>query len=126
MLLLDPLRWLAIGMAIANRSFCKRLSDEVGPRAFEAESWQCFECALGMVLVDPPLGEGAFFAELGIKRREGEKLSQAVIRILKDEANWQWTMKESSPDQKKALELATRIARDSAELASWVKRMRHQ
>lgn len=79
---LDAVRWLALGMAIANEKFSKRLFLEVGLRAFDYAE----QAAIYAELKDWP----RFMSELGFELKSGERVSDAVLRILRSEDEEAW------------------------------------
>src|SRR6185436_749578 len=103
-----------LGMAIANRSFAKRLSDEVGFRAFTGPSEGGF-CSVEHMLAGE-LNKKVFCDEIGITQTEGEKLSDTILRILRKEAEQAFLIKNAAHDQKTILELSDSIAKDTASL----------
>jgi len=121
--LIEPIRWIAIGMAIANRKFAERLTNEVGPWAFSGPSWDGYNAIEG-ILAELPRAGLVLTQELGITIEAGEKLSDVVARVLKEEAEWAMLVKKAYPDQKRILELALSVSKDAAMLAAWSKRMK--
>ena len=91
---LDYIRWLVIGMALANKNFAAKLFGEIFPaQAFGADSDErtAIEC-IEMMRHDPKDNRAReLFAEtLGLDLRAGEALSTALLRVLQDEQRDAW------------------------------------
>lgn len=85
---LDPVRWIAIGMAIADKRFAKRLFTEVDiPRAFDHADLSANLAEL-MMLGDDTRRQ--FMQELGYDCGVKEKLSDAIIRVLVEADRESW------------------------------------
>lgn len=119
--LIEALRWLSLGMGFANTKFARRLSSEVGFRAFVGPSEDGFFALEGMLAGINP---GKHLADiLQVTVKPGEKMAQAIIRSLSEEAESSWLITEATSDSKRLQILADRISKDAAELESWAKRM---
>lgn len=85
---LDAVRWIALGMAIADKRFAARLFRDVDiRRAFDpAEDWALL--VQMMMLGDDKKRQ--FMQELGYDCGVMEKLSDAIIRVLveADQESW--------------------------------------
>ncbi len=96
--LLDGLQWMALAYAIADERFATRLHDEVGPRAFPDDSLKghLFDLtALHLAEVKDGTAYTArekFLEALGVKRRDGEKMSDTILRVLRIEAEIEWKL----------------------------------
>lgn len=97
-LLLDSVQWLALAYAIADERFAARLHTEVGPRAFPEDSLKghLFDLtALHLAEVKEKTAYTArqkFMEALGVKRREGEKMSDTILRVLRIESEIEWKL----------------------------------
>jgi hypothetical protein len=123
--LIDAIRWVAIGIGIANRPFLKRLSDEVGFRAFNGASDDAFSC-LESTLADDSITEisqSVLCKVLGIRAGDREKLSNAILRVLRIEAKEVWENIQLPRDQRRLAELSRRIHQDAADLSAMCKRL---
>lgn len=118
----EAVRWMAIGMAIANRAFAKKLSDSVGYRAFEGPSQDAFYAIEGMLAGIEPSRfiRDAVLASGG----DGERLSDTILGVLSDESLCNFATVTGAHDSRKLAELSERIAKDAAELLSWARRIR--
>lgn len=121
--LLESIRWLAIGMSLNHGGFARRLADEVGPRAFAGASDDAYG-SIEAMLGATARWEACLYEALQITPKAGETISDAVIRVLAEEASAQWEMFNSPYDERLALALTREIAQKSAKLESLVRRMR--
>jgi len=86
------IRWVAVGMAVANSTFAKKLNDSVDlERAFggEEESTAAYHAVL-LAYGKDRINLDGLAEVLGIVLRDGEKLSDAILRILVNEDREVW------------------------------------
>ena len=118
---IESIRWLAIGLALANTEFAKRLSNEVGFRAFEGPSQEAFYgVEIKLAGLDPT--KSVKFAVLAQEEPES-RISEMVLRLLREEAEINFATTAYQHDHRKIATLAKQIADDSAKLLSWSKRI---
>ena len=124
-LLLDPIRWMVLGMAIANKHFAALLFEEVGRRAFEdgsvaeevfglievmsADGFDWRECGHAMETMMALLGDEFFDPK-------EEKISTAFLRILAKESEDSWEISNDKHHMREMKELAKRIRNDTAKM----------
>lgn len=97
---LDAVAWLALGMAVANRAFARKLTRDVGSRPFKLDS--AMEEVYGMVEViadiegQLPMHQRTMIAQLlGIPTINGEKLSDAIVNLLAKEDSDLWQHRDN-------------------------------
>ena len=92
-LLMDAVRWIGLGLALANDAFAAKLCDRCGPDAFPLDSvahrvYRAVEMHLAEVAEkdSAQISKAAAMAELGILLRPGVKVSDAILTALEGEA----------------------------------------
>lgn len=99
---LDAVAWIALGMAIANRTFARQLLDQVGSRAFQLDEVmdQVYSLVEAAVAMDQP-GKLPDHQRLALAKTlkvpiiNGEKLSTAILRLLSHEDESAWTNRDN-------------------------------
>ncbi len=121
--LIEPIRWMAIGAALASEKFSLRLSKEVGSNAFDGPSRDAYGY-IEQIAAGLPLAEAELCKIVGLQKINGDKTSDLMLRALAKEAEAAWMIRRTPYDQRQMLELSTRVSHDAALLASWAKRIR--
>ena len=96
---IDAVRWIAIGLALANKKFAKRLFDELDMTRAFGEDGPASDCIALVELI--MLGEtktAPFLESIGVLLRDGEKLSGAIIRTLQDGDKEAWESRLNRAD----------------------------
>lgn len=121
-LLLDCVQTMALAWALVDDRFANRLCREVGPRGFPQDSLK--EMLYDLIQIrcaEKKDGQGhtarrRFLEALGVKRKEGEKVSDTVLRVLRSEAAQQYRNRKARTSFAKAQKLVAVIHNATAQL----------